>query len=169
MSPLTSQPLTMSNFSGTTTGNKGSLVISSTSSETVLSGGKIKVISGENKHYSPFRSRGKMLPLMNSSKSDEDDEEDEEDDEEDDNYENESEDHRHHHGGLLRGVGGKISSYASRNADYLRKETAGEDTLDKNAILAAKFPQKRNYMPPGSLGGGAGGGKIVASRYHHRH
>ena len=80
MSPLTSQPLTMSNSSRTATGSKGSLVISSSSSETVLSGGKIKVISGEKKHYSPFRSRGKMMPLMHSSKSDEDDEEDEEDD-----------------------------------------------------------------------------------------
>ena len=149
-----SPTVTSSNHGGST-----GVVVSSTLSETVTYGGK--VVQGEKKFFSPIRSRGKMMPLMNSGKSDEEEEEEDEEDDEEDLRRHHLHNHYHH----TDNGGGR------RNETHLdRKERldnqSGDQFAQKDAILAAKFPQKRNYMPPGSLSGRAGGGKIVASRYH---
>ena len=155
-----------------TSSNSGGVVVSSTSSKTMISGGK--VIHGEKKYYSPFPSRGKMMPLMNSGKSEEDEDEEEDEDDDDDEIRNSHQYNHYHHIDEGRGDGRNVT-YPSRDSDHNRMVTSdnrgggGDLYAQKDAILAAKFPQKRNYMPPGSLGGGAGGGKIVASRYHHHH
>ena len=36
-------------------------------------------------------------------------------------------------------------------------------------LSCSQVPAKRNYMPPGSVKGGARGGKTVASKYHHHY
>ena len=121
-----------------------------------------KVIQGENKYYSPLKSRGKMMPLMNN---DDDDGDDDDEEEEEESYKE-----------TIHHDGHRTDQYSSNTRDYHQFSTEGRDrggdlSAQKDAILAAKFPQMRNRVPPPAAGGRTADGDrgvVSSSRQYHR-
>lgn len=114
-----------------------------------------KIIHGDRKYYSPIRSMGKMMPLMTE-------------DPVKDHRKHHHHHHKHHHGSE------RSESKSSRGLDFDGSGSDGGGDLfaQKDAILAAKFPQKRNRaVPPlGEGGGGVSSRGVVSSSNskHHR-
>ena len=106
-----------------------------------------KIIQREKKYYSPIRSMGKMMPLMN--------------DDEPRKKESKKHKHHHHHHNLDRTEPTKPREFQSSS------DGGGDFYAEKDAILAAKFPQKRNRMLPGGSGGGVRSEGVVISTHHH--
>ena len=96
-----------------------------------------KIIQGENKYYSPFRSMGKMMPLMNDDRSDSP-------------VRSSSKERKKHHNR-------HHNSERESSQSYKDFDGGAEDSgsFSKDAILAAKFPQMRNRVPPSTAVGAA--------------
>jgi hypothetical protein len=128
-------------------------VSSSVTGNGVLSTTTTKIIQGDRKYYSPIRSMGKMMPLLNDSPV----------------KEHRKQHHHHHHHKHHA-----MESHTSREAEISQGGGGGGDLFaQKDAILAAKFPQKRNRMVPPLGGDGVavskGGSKHDSRSEHHSH
>ena len=107
-------------------------VVSSSVTATGVTG-TTKIIQGDRKYYSPIRSMGKMMPLLTESPV----------------KEHKKHHHHHHH---KHHATETSESHAPRGVDV--SQAGGDPFAHKDAILAAKFPQKRNRIVP-SLGSSA--------------
>ena len=140
-------------------------------SSSVSSGGVTKIIQGDRKYYSPIRSMGKMMPLLNDSPVRES---------------HKKHHHHHHHHHHHRHHETSEPPHAAAGGFDSGPEASGggggggggEDLFaQKDAILAAKFPQKRNrvVLPPEGAPSreehppsGKGVGISSGSKHHHR-
>ena len=127
----------------------------SSSSRGVAAPPTAKIIHGDrSKYYSPIRSMGKMMPIMTEDPA------------------RESPPKKHHHHSHHRSHKHQHGTERSESKSSRAEFDGGADSLfaQKDAILAAKFPQKRNrVVPPLSSGEGGGVSRGVASSSSSKH